>query len=109
MDAELKKGTTPLLILSLLEHEARHGYDLARLIESRSNGVLTTHAASLYPMLYKLEDSGWIEGRWIEKTGQRRRRHYRITAAGRRVLAAQRETWARFAIAIGEVAGVSYA
>ena len=109
LDAELKKGTVPLLILSLLEVESRHGYELSKLIESRSKGVVRVHAASLYPLLYRLEKRGWIDGRWIEKAGTRRRRYYRLTAEGARQLAAQRRTWAEFARAIGRVAGVSRA
>ena len=109
LDAELKKGTTPLLILALLEHQPRHGYELSRLIESQSRGVLRIHAASLYPLLYRMEQKRWIRGRWVEKAGQRRRRYYQLTAEGQRVLAAQRETWAQFAGAINRVAGVTYA
>ena len=106
---ELKKGTTPLLILALLEAEPRHGYELSKLIEARSRGVVRVHAASLYPLLYRLEKRGVIEGRWVEKAGQRRRRYYRITADGKRVLAAQRHTWKAFMTAIARIAGVQHA
>ena len=106
---ELKKGTTPLLILALLEHEQRHGYDICKRIESQSRGVVRMHAASLYPLLYRLEQRRWIEGRWVEKAGERRRRYYRITAEGRRQLQAQRQSWVEFAEAIGRIAGVEYA
>ena len=109
LDRELKKGSAELLILSLVEHEPRHGYDLSRLIESRSRGVLRFHVASLYPMLYRLERRGWLEGRWVEKAGQRRRRYYRLTAEGRKVLAAQRRSWRAFADAISRIAGVQHA
>jgi PadR family transcriptional regulator, regulatory protein PadR len=108
-DRELKKGTTPLLILALLEHEARHGYELSKLIEQRSRGVVSVHVSSLYPLLYRLEKKRWIRGRWVEKAGQRRRRYYEITDEGRRVLAAQRRTWEEFVEAIGRIAGVEYA
>src|SRR3954465_8184447 len=93
---ELKKGSAEFLILALLEHEPRHGYELQKLIESRSKGVLVFHVATLYPLLYRLEERGWIIGRWIEKAGERRRRFYRLTAAGRAALADQRETWREF-------------
>ena len=109
LTAELKKGSAEFLILSLLEHEPRHGYELAKLIESRSKGVLTFHVASLYPLLYRMEERGWIVGRWVEKAGERRRRFYSITAAGRKTLDAQRESWREFVKAIGSVAGVRYA
>ncbi|HYN08058.1 MAG TPA: PadR family transcriptional regulator [Vicinamibacterales bacterium] len=102
---ELKKGSAELLILSLVEIRARHGYDIARLIEARSHGELTFYAASLYPLLYRLERRGWIEGRWVEKAGQRRRRLYRITPAGRKILAAQRLGWRNFVRAINRVTG----
>jgi len=105
----LKKGSTEFLILSLLEAEPRHGYELQKLIESRSNGVLTFNVASLYPLLYKMEDRGWIVGRWVEKAGERRRRFYKLTAAGRAALEAQRASWREFVEAINAVAGVRYA
>jgi transcriptional regulator len=105
---ELKKGSAEFLILSLLEAESRHGYDLQKLIESRSKGVLTFHVATLYPLLYRMEDRGWIGGRWVEKAGERRRRFYRLTAAGRAVLAAQRDSWREFVTAINRVSGVRY-
>src|SRR3977135_1568330 len=82
LDRELKKGSAELLILSLVEDQPRHGYDLSKLIEARSGGVLSFRVASLYPLLYRLEKRGWIHGRWIEKAGQRRRRYYRLTPAG---------------------------
>src|SRR5204863_2674173 len=89
LDRELKKGSAELLILSLVEDQPRHGYDLSKLIETRSGGVLTFRVASLYPLLYRLEKRGWIQGRWVEKAGQRRRRYYRLTPAGAAVLESQ--------------------
>jgi PadR family transcriptional regulator, regulatory protein PadR len=109
LTTELKKGTTPLLILSLLELEPRHGYELSKLITSKSRGVVRVHAASLYPLLYALEQKKWIAGRWVEKAGQRRRRYYELTGAGRRQLEAQRRSWAEFVKAVSHVAGVKYA
>ena len=105
----LKRGSAEFLILSLLESESRHGYELQKHIESRSDGVLSFHVASLYPLLYKLEERGWIVGRWVEKAGERRRRFYRLTAAGRSALEAQRESWREFVTAINRVSGVRYA
>jgi transcriptional regulator len=104
---ELKKGSAELLILALLEDRARHGYDIGKLIEQRSGGALKFAVPSLYPLLYRLEKRGWIEGRWVEKAGERRRRLYRLTAEGRRVLAAQRGGWAAFVRAINQIARVS--
>ncbi|MEP6692643.1 MAG: PadR family transcriptional regulator [Gemmatimonadaceae bacterium] len=108
LGSDLKKGSAELLVLSLLEHEQRHGYELNKLIEARSKGVLTFHIASLYPMLYRMEDRGWIVGRWVEKAGVRRRRFYSITAAGRRALAELREGWREFAAAIALVTGTQH-
>ena len=108
-DRELKKGSAELLILSLLEDQARHGYEIAKLIEQRSQGALRFHAASLYPLLYRLQTRGWIQGKWVEKAGQRRRRYYRITVAGRKTLAEQRQGWRAFAEAMKRITGIEYA
>jgi len=109
LDRELKKGSAELLILSLVEDQPRHGYDLSKLIEARSNGVLKFRVASLYPLLYRLEKRGWIAGRWIEKAGQRRRRYFRLTPAGANMLASQRSTWRAFVEAISRITGVDNA
>ena len=106
---ELKKGSAEFLLLSLLETEPRHGYELQKLIESRSKGVISFHVASLYPLLYRMEDRGWIAGRWVEKAGERRRRFYRLTPEGRAILEAQRESWREFVTAINRISGVRYA
>lgn len=106
---ELKKGSAEFLVLSLLRYEARHGYDLSKLIESRSGGVVQFQVSSLYPLLYRMERRGWIRGRWVEKAGQRRRRYYSLTAAGEDILEAQRESWLEFVQAIGRVAGLTHA
>ena len=103
---ELKKGSAELLILSLVEDRPRHGYDIGKLIQTRSGGALRFNIASLYPLLYRLEKRGWIDGRWEEKAGQRRRRLYRLTPEGRKVLAAQRGGWLTFARAVSRIAGV---
>jgi transcriptional regulator len=108
-DRELKKGSAELLVLSLVEARARHGYEIGKLIEERSGGALRFNIPSLYPLLYRLERRGWIRGRWIEKAGQRRRRYYRLTPEGRRVLAAQRSGWRNFVAAINLVAGLDHA
>lgn len=108
-DREWKKGSAEFLILSLIEDHPRHGYEISKLIESRSGGALRFHVTSLYPLLYRLEDRGWILGRWIEKAGQRRRRFYQLTPVGRKILAAQRQQWREFAEAIRRITGVEYA
>ena len=106
---ELKKGSAELLILSLVDDQARHGYDIARMIELRSQGTLSFHAASMYPLLYRLEGRALIKGRWLEKAGERRRRMYRITPKGREVLAAQRSGWREFVEAINRVTAIDNA
>jgi len=108
-DRELKKGSAELLILSLVEDQPRHGYDIGKLIERRSGGALRFNVASLYPLLYRLEKRGWIQGRWVEKAGQRSRRYYRLTSAGRKVLAAQRQGWQDFVAAINRITGAESA
>jgi PadR family transcriptional regulator PadR len=108
LDRELKKGSAELLILSLVEDQPRHGYDISKLIEVRSKGALRFNVASLYPLLYRLEKRGWIQGRWVEKEGQRRRRFYKLTAEGRKVLAAQRRGWEAFVKAIRQITGVEH-
>ncbi len=100
---QLKKGSAEFLILSLIDNEARHGYELSKLIESRSRGELRFNVASLYPLLYRLERRGWVQGRWVEKAGQRRRRYYRLTPAGRTVLESERRRWSAFVDAVHRI------
>ncbi len=109
LSRELKKGSAELIILSIVEARARHGYEISKLIEAESHGELKFHVASLYPLLYRLEERGWLRGRWVEKPGQRRRRFYSLTAEGCRVLEQQRETWRKFVRAISSITGVSHA
>jgi len=103
---EMKKGSTELLILSLLDARPRHGYELGKLIELRSGGKLQFRIASLYPMLCRLEDRNLIIGRWLEKDGERRKRYYRLTPSGRRFLIEQREVWQEFMQAVNQVVGI---
>jgi PadR family transcriptional regulator PadR len=109
VEPDVKKGSAELLVLALVEDRARHGYEIGKLIDERSGGVLKFHIASLYPMLYRLERRELITGRWVEKAGQRRRRYYRITAEGRRVLASHRTRWHEFITALSRVAGIRHA
>jgi PadR family transcriptional regulator PadR len=108
-DRELKKGSAGLLILSLIEHRARHGYEISKLIEVRSGGTLRFNVASFYPLLYRLEQRGLIQGRWVEKAGQRRRRYYRLTVQGRKMLKEQRNVWLEFVKAINLITGAKNA
>src|SRR5438045_9335089 len=101
---EWKRGSAELLILSLVETRPRHGYEISKLIEQRSGGTVRFHVASLYPLLYRLERRGWLCGRWVEKSGQRRRRYYRLTRHGRRVLASQLRVWPEVVVGINPIA-----
>jgi transcriptional regulator len=101
--AEWKRGSAEMLILSLIEARPRHGYEISKLIEQRSGGVVRFHVASLYPLLYRLERRGWIQGTWVEKPDQRRRRYYRLTPQGRRILAAQLRGWREFVAGINRI------
>jgi PadR family transcriptional regulator, regulatory protein PadR len=108
-DREWKKGSAELLVLSLVEDQPRHGYDISKLIEARSSGKLKFHVTSLYPLLYRLEERGWIQGLWVEKARQRRRRYYRLTPEGANVLAQQRRSWRAFVEAISQITGIEHA
>jgi transcriptional regulator len=108
-EQEWKKGSAELLVLSLLEDQPRHGYDISKLIQIRSGGILRFHVTSLYPLLYRLEDRGWIVSRWVEKTEQRRRRYYSLTPEGRKVLRSQRKSWKEFVAAMSLVTGAEHA
>jgi len=109
IDRDLKKGSAEFLILSLLEGRQRHGYEIGKLIETRSQGAVRFRVASLYPLLYRLEERGYILGRWVEKTGERRKRYYRITPAGRKILAERRSGWETFVEAVKRITGDEYA
>ena len=108
-DPEWKKGSAELLVLSLLEAQRRHGYDISKLIEVRSGGALTFHVTSLYPLLHRLETQGWIQGKWVEKAEQRRRRYYSLTPEGRQVLHAKQQSWKDFVAVVSRVTGIENA
>jgi PadR family transcriptional regulator, regulatory protein PadR len=106
---DLQKGSAEMILLSLLEGRARHGYELARLIDTQSGNKLQFHVASLYPMLYRLERKKLVEGKWVEKAGERRRRFYRLTPAGRKGLAASKRNWREFVTALNLLTGFDHA
>jgi len=107
--AELKKGSTEMLVLSLIEERPRHGYEIGKLIEQRSGGRLRFALPTLYPTLLRLENRGWIRGRWVEKAGERERCYYRLTPEGRRVLDDQQQTWNAYVAAVNDVMGTGRA
>lgn len=106
---ELKKGSVELMVLAVIEDHARHGYEIGKRIESRSGGQIQFNVSSLYPVLYRMEEKGWIKGRWVERAGERRRCFYSLSEEGRRVLERQRRTWEAFTVAVNRVVGVSRA
>jgi PadR family transcriptional regulator PadR len=106
---DLNKGSAELLVLTLLEDRPRHGYDIGKLIEERSNGQIRFRIGSLYPILFRLEDRGLIAGRWVEKDGERRRRCYRLTPAGRKFPQAQRSSWEEFVATVNRMVRPSHA
>src|SRR5579872_1928482 len=108
-DPEWKKGSAELLVLSLLEDQARHGYDISKMIQIRSGGALQFHVTSLYPLLHRLEKQGWIEGRWVEKAEQRRRRYYTLTSLGKAELRSKQKSWKDFVATISRVTGIEHA
>lgn len=99
----LQKGSAEFLVLSILDGPDRHGYELAQIIEARSDGRLRFKAATLYPLLYKLEAQGLVAGRWVERAGERRKRFYRLTAAGCKALGIRRRAWREFVEALDQV------
>jgi transcriptional regulator len=105
----LKRGSMELLILSALRGGARHGYEIGKLLEHRSGGKLEFRVSTLYSALYRMEDHGWIKGRWVERQGDRRRCYYTLTAAGKTALEAQRKEWKAFAEVVNRVIGPSTA
>jgi len=102
-NANLKRGSMELLILSVLEGVARHGYEIGKLLEHRSGGQLEFRVSTLYTVLYRMEDNGWIKGRWVERKGERRRCYYTLTSEGEAALEAQRREWKAFAKVVNEM------
>ena len=107
--ADMQKGSAEMIVLALLEARPRHGYELAKMIESQSDSRLQFHVASLYPMLYRMERKKLVEGKWVEKAGERRRRYYRLTAAGRKALARAAAMLARIRAALNSLTGFDHA
>ena len=108
-DPEWKKGSAELLVLSLLEDQPRHGYDISKLIQIRSGGALRFHVTSLYPLLHRLEKQGFIAGRWVEKAEQRRRRYYSLTPRGKQELRSKEKSWKDFVAVITRITGIEHA
>ena len=102
-NVDLLQGTLDLLILKTLTWGPAHGYTVARWIQQLTGEVLHVGEGSLYPALHRLEERGWITSDWRRSENNRRARFYQLTPAGRRQLAAEARTWARFVDAVGKV------
>jgi transcriptional regulator len=105
----IKRGTAELAVLSVLEHGPLHGYEMARRIEQQTKGALRFTLAALYPMLYRMEQRGWIRGAWETSSSGRRRRCYRITPVGKKELSPLRREWAELFSALRRLTKVSNA
>ena len=108
-DPELKRGSLDLLILSALQGQPKHGYEIGKLLASRSDGKLDFPVSTLYSILYRMENRGWIAGRWVEKTGVRRRCYYTLTSEGETVLKAKQEQWREYTATVNKVIEVGHA
>jgi transcriptional regulator len=106
---ELQRGSAEMILMSLLEARTRHGYELAKLVEIQSDMLLQFQVASIYPMLYRLEKKGLVEGKWVEKPNERRKRYYKLTRAGKQALAEQRRTWKEFVHVLNRITGFDHA
>jgi len=106
---ELKRGTAEIAILSVLEQQPLHGYEISRRIEQDSAGALRFTLAALYPLLYRMENRGWVRGEWETSDNGRRRRRYKLLPRGRKMLAPLRAEWADLFRAMRRVAKVNHA
>jgi PadR family transcriptional regulator PadR len=100
IQTELLQGTLDLLVLKTLQTGPRHGWDIAQRIQQVSRDVLRVGQGSLYPALHRLEERGWINSEWGASDNNRKAKFYKLTAVGRKQLAAQTETWERFTGAV---------
>ena len=108
-NSELRRGSLEMLILSVLEGQTRHGYEIGKVLKARAEGQLELRVSTLYSLLYRMEKKGWLKGRWVEKTGQRRRCYYTLTDVGLEVLADQRQEWKAFANMVNHVIRTDHA
>jgi len=100
---DMLQGTLDLLVLKILALGPTHGWDITQRIQQISEDVLRVNQGSLYPALHRLEANGWITAEWGESENNRRAKYYSLTAAGRRQLADERKTWARFSGAVERI------
>nr|WP_233168057.1 helix-turn-helix transcriptional regulator [Paenibacillus roseus] len=108
VNKELLKGSTVILILSMLEKKEMYGYELTRELESHSEGIFNLKEGTLYPILHSLEADGWVEAYWQEAEG-RKRKYYRLTRTGERHLQDKKKEWKTYRAAVERVIGEGYA
>ncbi len=104
---ELLQGTLDLIILQVLQWGPQHGYGIAAAIRARSKELLKVETGSLYPALHRLERQKWISARWTKSESQQRVREYKLTAAGRQQLLAERSKWEQFSQAMAGILGAT--
>jgi len=100
---DLLQGTLDLIVLKTLSWGSMHGFGIARWIQRTTGDVLQVEEGSLYPALYRMENRGWIKAQWALTENGRRAKYYKLTAAGRRQLTAEAESWERVSEAIGKI------
>ena len=103
VNKELLKGSTVILILSLLQQKSMYGYEMIKDLEKKSNGVFAFKEGTLYPILHSLEANNLIESYWDESEGSRKRKYYRITEAGKKEAEERQQEWKVFTEAMGQV------
>ena len=103
--AQLLKGTTPLLVLTVLRDGELYGYEIAQRIREKSGGAFIPSEGALYPALHALEADGALEASWRDSDRGPRRRYYKITKAGLGRLEAHAQEWASFSLAMGLAVG----
>ena len=101
MEGEILKGHLDMIVLAALAAGPVHGYAVIEQIRLRSGGAFDLPEGTVYPVLHRLEEAGWIAGRWTTADSGRRRRVYALTRRGERALAEQRDVWGRFVDAVG--------
>lgn len=109
MDKELLKGSTPIVVLSLLQERPMYGYQIMKEIEAISQGALAFKEGTLYPILHHFEMVGYVTSSWSNSDGGRKRKYYAITDEGRAHLAAKTREWRMFRKAIEKFVGEEFA
>ncbi|HKA00013.1 MAG TPA: PadR family transcriptional regulator [Candidatus Solibacter sp.] len=99
------RGTLDVLILKTLSWGALHGYAITDMIQRQTDDAILVEEGALYPALYRMEAKGWIESEWGLSDNNRRAKYYTLTAEGRRQLRVEKQTWERYAEAVGKVLG----